>query len=263
MEPIAPKLILVPTDFSAPSAQALRYGAALAERFSAHLLVIYADPFVLPVDYSISGAGVFDLPRDEWVAAVRHQLQAFAKLNIAASVPYEVSVLVDTPVEAILHLATETGANLIVMGTHGRSGLRRLLLGSVTETVMRLAPVPVIVVHERSRLESAAMRRIVNVPRLTTEAAVALTLAGMLADARETQYVEVPEGADADQIARAADTDLLVLGLSDDHSMIDSLRGTVAERIVQHSACPVFTVNRFAAERATGRIHEHDPAVPA
>ena len=46
MEPIAPKLILVPTDFSAPSAQALRYGAALAERFSAHLLVIYADPFL-------------------------------------------------------------------------------------------------------------------------------------------------------------------------------------------------------------------------
>lgn len=263
MEPIAPKLILVPTDFSAPSAQALRYGAALAERFSAHLLVIYADPFVPPVDFTISAAGMFDIPREELVEAAREQLQAFAETNISRSVPYDVRVLVSTAVDAIVTQASESGTNLIVMGTHGRTGLRRLLVGSVTEAVMRLAPVPVIVVHEESRLDAAAMRRIVSAPRSTTEAAVAVSFAGALADAEAAQYVEVPEGADAAEIARIGDADLIVLGIAEDRSIADSLRGTMAERIAQHSACPALTVNRFAAARTLGSAREHEPALSA
>ncbi|HEX6641718.1 MAG TPA: universal stress protein, partial [Thermoanaerobaculia bacterium] len=102
MEPIAPKLILVPTDFSAPSAQALRYGAALAERFSTHLLVIYADPFVLPVELTIGGAGVFVMPREELIETAREQLQAFAETNISRSIPYDVRVLIGTPIDSII-----------------------------------------------------------------------------------------------------------------------------------------------------------------
>lgn len=240
MEPKTPKLILVPTDFRAPSAQALRYGAALAERFSAHLLVIHADTFVPPVDFTISAAGVFDMPREELVEAAREQLQTFAETHISRSVPYDVRVLLGNPIDAIVMQASETGADLIVMGTHGRTGLRRLLIGSVTEAVMRLAPVPVIVVHEESRLEAAAMRRIVS----------------------------IPEGAGAAEIADAGDADLIVLGIPGDRSIADSLRGTMAERIVQRSACPVLTVNRFAAARiaaiGTGAaIHEREPALSA
>jgi nucleotide-binding universal stress UspA family protein len=263
LEPNAPKLILVPTDFSAPSAQALRYGAALAERFSAHLLVIYADPFVPPIDFTTSAAGMFDIPREELVEAAREQLQTFAEINISRSVPYDLRVLVGTTVDAILRQASEAGAGLIVMGTHGRTGLRRLLLGSVTEALMRLAPVPVIVVHEESRLEAAAMRRIVSLPRSTAEAAAAATFAGLLVDAEAAQYVEVPSGADAAGIARAGDADLIVLGIAEDRSITDSLRGTMAERIVQHSACPVLTVNRLAAALTMGSIHEPEPAISA
>jgi nucleotide-binding universal stress UspA family protein len=263
LEPNTPKLILVPTDFSAPSAQALGYGVALAERFSAHLLVIYADTFVPPVDFTISAAGVFDLPREELVETAREQLQTFAETNISRSVPYDVRVLVGTPVDAILAQASETGADLIVMGTHGRTGLRRLLVGSVTEAVMRLAPVPVIVVHEESRLDAAAMRRIVSVPRSTAEATMAVSLAGVFADAEGAQYLEVPEGAGAAEIARAGDVDLIVLGIADDRSIADSLRGTIAERIVQHSVCPALTVNRRAVARATGVSREHEPALSA
>lgn len=156
MEPNAPKLILVPTDFSAPSAQALRYGAALAERFSAHLLVIYADLFVPPVDYTISAAAVLDMPREEMIEGAREQLQTFAEVNIPRTVPYDVRVVVSAPVDAIFTQASETGADLIVMGTHGRTGLRRLLVGSVAEAVMRLARVPVIVVHEESKASGVA-----------------------------------------------------------------------------------------------------------
>ena len=263
MEPIAPKLILVPTDFNAPSAQALRYGATLAERFSAHLLVIYADLFALPVDFTISAAGVFNVSREELVDAARGQLRAFAAANISRAVPYDLRVLIGTPIDAIVAQAAETGADLIVMGTHGRTGLRRLLVGSVTEAIMRLAPVPVIVVHEESRLESAAMRRIVSVPRTTTEVAVAVSMAGVFADAEAAQYLEIPEGADAAEVARAGDADLIVLGIAEDRSIADSLRGTTAERIVRHSACPALTVNRFAAVRTMGSIHEHEPALSA
>jgi nucleotide-binding universal stress UspA family protein len=263
LETIAPKLILVPTDFSAPSAQALRYGAALAERFSAHLLVIYADPFVSPIDFTISAAGVFDVPREELVESTREQLQAFAETNVSRSVPYDVRVVIGTPIDAIVTQASETGANVIVMGTHGRTGLRRLLVGSVTEAVMRLAPVPVIIVHEQSRLDAAAMRRIVSAPRSTTAAAVAVSFAGMYADAEAAQYVEVPEGADAAEIARVGDADLIVLGIAEDRSIADSLRGTITERIVQQSACPVLTVNRFAAADTMGSTHEHEPALSA
>lgn len=253
MEPHAPKLIVVPTDFSAPSAQALRYGAALAERFSAHLLVIYADLFMPPVDFTATAAATFDLSREEMVEAAREQLQRLAEENIPRTVPYDVRVVVSGPVDAIFAQASETGADLIVMGTHGRTGLRRLLVGSVAEAVMRLASLPVIVVHEESKLSAAAMRRIVSVPRSTKETVAAVRWARVLADAVAAGYVEVPVGADAAAVARAGDADLLVLGISDDHT----------ERVIRQVRCPVLTVNRFATRKTGVNVDERVPAVTA
>ncbi|HJQ39787.1 MAG TPA: universal stress protein [Thermoanaerobaculia bacterium] len=178
MEPNAPKLILVPTDFSAPSAQALRYGAALAERFGAHLLVIYADLFMPPVDFTASAAGTFDLPREEMIEGARAVTEARRTTFRAPSLT--MFVMVSAPVDAIFTQASETGVDLIVMGTHGRTGLRRLLVGSVAEAVIRLASVPVIVVHEESKLSAAAVRRVVSAPRSTKETAAAVRWAGLL-----------------------------------------------------------------------------------
>jgi len=298
LELIAPKLILVPTDFSAPSAQALRYGAALAERFSAHLLVIYADPFPVPVDLTISAAGVFDVSREELVDVAKEELQSFAEANIPRTVPYDLRVLIGTPIDAIVTQATETGAGLIVMGTHGRTGLRRLLVGSVSEAVMRLAPVPVIVVHE-SWKEPANPHWIVGCVTLVRECRAALRYATTLAD-RASRFVLFGAAAAAgrpftmddlnllevctpDELvgrtsfkgihslgpedvvaaAQAEHADLVVLGVAGDRSFADALRGTTAERVVRQSACPVLTVNRFAAARAMGEIHEHEPALSA
>ena len=148
MEPKAPQLILVPTDFSAPSAQALRYGAALAERLGAHLFVIYADPFVLPVDLTLGAGGSYGVPPAELIDEAREQLQSFAETHIPPSVPYDVRVVVGTAVQSIVAQIAGENVDLVVMGTHGRTGLRRLLVGSVTEAVIRQASVPVIVVHE-------------------------------------------------------------------------------------------------------------------
>lgn len=147
MEPFEPKLILVPTDFSETAAHALRYASALAERFGAHLLVIHADSFVPVVDFTAMPADLFCEVQDSMVENAREVLQAHAEENIGAGVPFELRVITGSAREAIAAQIRESGADLVVMGTHGRTGMNRLLFGSVTEAVMRTATVPVIVVN--------------------------------------------------------------------------------------------------------------------
>ena len=160
-----PRLILVPADFSEAAASALRYAATLAARMEAHLLVLHADPFVAPVDLMS-----VDSPREDMIEIARERLAVFAETNIAANVPYDVRVVVGTPVDAIPAQVAETGAGLIVMGTHGRSAVGRLLFGSVTEAMMRVATVPVIAVHAATPADAARMRVLVG-PRSSADRA--------------------------------------------------------------------------------------------
>src|SRR2546423_991422 len=102
MEPLEPKLILVPTDFSDPAAHSLRYASSLAERFGAHLLVIYADTFIPPVDFTASAAGTFGLPQDLMVEEAERQLREHAVQNIGNGVPFDLRVVVAGPIDAIL-----------------------------------------------------------------------------------------------------------------------------------------------------------------
>lgn len=284
MESIVPRLILVPTDFSAPAAHAMRYASALADRFGAHLLVMYADTFLVPVDFTATAAGAFDLPREAMIEEAREQLESHAEQCIAANVPYDVRVIVDGPVAAIVAQVREVGADLIVMGTHGRAGVRRLLMGSVTEAVMRVAPVPVLAVSPRTE-ETASIERVLCPVSYTPACADALRYAATLVGPGPSSLLVVrgvdehalglafdemprlrewvpPElvdrcelkllamGTPASQIldlAKASHADLIALGVPADRSVADAVRGTLAERIVQHSGCPVLTVNPFAA----------------
>lgn len=147
MEPFEPKLILVPTDFSEPAAHALRYASALAERFGAHLLVILADLFAPVADFTAIPADMFGGLQESMVENAREALQAHAEENIGAAVPFDLRVIVGGTLEAIATQTQESGANLVVMGTHGRTGVSRLLFGSVTESVMRTSTAPVIAVN--------------------------------------------------------------------------------------------------------------------
>jgi nucleotide-binding universal stress UspA family protein len=282
MEPLVPKLILVPTDLSEPAAHALRYASALGERFDAHLLVIYADPFVPPVDFTASAAGVFQLSRDVMIDSAREELQRHAEENIAEDVPFDVRVIVGEPLDSILAQVRESGANLIVMGTHGRTGVRRLLFGSVTEAVMRVAPVPVIAVNPAATI-TAEVKKVLSLMTFTPACRDALLRASALASDADVPFVLltnvespdahmgalelmrlerwVPEelagraelklvSADEDSILQvAADTgaDLIALGVPAGRNFAESLRGTIAERVVQRSVCPVLTVNAYVA----------------
>jgi nucleotide-binding universal stress UspA family protein len=139
------KHVLVPTDFGPLSACALKFGIEMATRFDAKLTLLHA--YEIPVfayagmDYAMGNLStmVENTARGELeneLAEVRHQIpNATAILHRGE------------PWEQILSTINETHADLVVMGTHGHTGLRHVLLGSVTEKVVRLAQVPVMTVH--------------------------------------------------------------------------------------------------------------------
>jgi len=290
MEPLVPRLIVVPTDFSAPAAHALRYASNLAERFDAHLLVIHADRFMVPVDFTAAPAGTFDVARDAMIEEAREQLEGHAEQCISRSVPYDTRVIVSRPIDAIIDQLRETGADLIVMGTHGRSGVRRLLLGSVTEAVMRVAPVPVIAVNPQSS-ERGTIGKVLCPIDYTQACADALVQAAAFADKlvlvhgvdqigrcfdelpRLRAWVP-PEIVDRCELklmtanaspaeivsfAREIGADLIALGLSADRTLSESLFGSLAEQILHHSACAVLTINAFAARKQQHEVNAPEP----
>gem|GEM_PF-430469 len=283
-----PTRILVPTDFSETATHALRYASDLARNIGARLTVVYADPFLPPIDYTASVGGWDEYSFTQLKARAGEQLRKDAKTNIDPSVPYDTIVRVAPPLAGILAQAAESGAGMIVMGTHGRSGFRRLIIGSVTEAVMRKAEVPVIAVPGTATKPAGSAIGTVVCPAIYNDQCHdALTFAAAIAPAdakfiviRATpeddliktadELVElqawIPEpiatrcelkmfgsGHVAGQIegyAEKAGADLIVVGEPAGRSANDLLHGTFAARVVQHSHCAVLTVNRPAAKRA-------------
>jgi nucleotide-binding universal stress UspA family protein len=141
------RLILCPVDFSKPSQRALETALDLAARLGAELRVIHV--YQLPA--SALPEGVVETPADiEAVLEGRltKELAAFVKPASAQGVKITTGVCEGMPYVEIVEAADELGADLIVMGTHGRTGLAHLLLGSVAERVLRISNVPVLTVRE-------------------------------------------------------------------------------------------------------------------
>jgi nucleotide-binding universal stress UspA family protein len=86
----------------------------------------------------------------------RERLVKLARERIPASVRYEILVISGDPAERVLNAARDLGADLIVIGTHGRTGLKHLILGSVAERVVRESPVPVLAMHAAPRSQELA-----------------------------------------------------------------------------------------------------------
>ena len=123
MIPTRPARILVPTDFSESGTNALRYAPGLARHLGADLTVMYADTFLPPVDAMASVGGWDETSVEQLKARATEQLLSEAESSID-SVLYDAVVRLSTPVGGIIEQARESRAGLIVMGTHGRSGLR-------------------------------------------------------------------------------------------------------------------------------------------
>jgi nucleotide-binding universal stress UspA family protein len=145
--------ILVPTDFSATADAALDYASVLAERFGAsiELLHVLDDPFV--ADGMAAEAYISESPvlRSAMLRDARERLRHRASAR--EGIPrIETEVLFGHGARTIAEYAAERGIDLIVMGTHGRTGFAHLLLGSVAERLVRTSPCPVLTVrHPEAR----------------------------------------------------------------------------------------------------------------
>jgi nucleotide-binding universal stress UspA family protein len=135
--------ILVAVDFSDHATRALETALELAKQSKGrlHLIHSYPIPPVTPGPYEVSMP--IDLERSVRAAADR-LLDDLAARARSAGVPVETSTTPEFPAEAIVRCAEKIGADLIVMGTRGMTGLKHLLLGSVAERTLRLAPCPVL-----------------------------------------------------------------------------------------------------------------------
>jgi nucleotide-binding universal stress UspA family protein len=136
------KKILVPTDFSVAGETALDYATSLARDTGATLFIVHVEE--PPVAY---GAGEFyALPPVPDADELRAMLTGVVPSD--RSVRYEHRLLLGDPAGEIVQLAADEKMDLIVMGTHGRTGLRRLLMGSVAEAVVRRAACPVLTIKQ-------------------------------------------------------------------------------------------------------------------
>lgn len=147
------KRILVPTDFSATSDIAVEYAIDAACRHGASVHVLHAledRPF--PTVYPDSFAVDFSALRREATKQAEDHLAAVAQRFASANVKVTNQVVVGHPVQVITRAARDRGADLIVMGTHGRTGFAHLMLGSVAERVLRTAPCPVLTVRDTARV---------------------------------------------------------------------------------------------------------------
>ena len=142
------KCILVPVDLSAPSIQALDYAIDLAAFFKAQLMIVFvAEPL-----YYAGDLGLFV---EEQQRLGREQLTILEERVQKRGRACETILLRGTPYQAICDEARRRAADLIVMGTHGRTGLSHLVMGSVADRVVRSAPCPVLTVPPRSAARRA------------------------------------------------------------------------------------------------------------
>jgi nucleotide-binding universal stress UspA family protein len=137
------RTILVPVDFSEHASHALDAAVELAKHFGAKLHLIHVYPIqpimVAPYEVSIP----IDIEKSIREPA-NQKLREWAERAVQAGVEVETTSAADTPAEAIARLAQDIRADLIVMGTRGLTGFKHVLLGSVAERTLRIAPCPVL-----------------------------------------------------------------------------------------------------------------------
>ncbi|HET8541291.1 MAG TPA: universal stress protein [Anaeromyxobacter sp.] len=145
------KKICCGVDFSEPSWIAMEQAADVASGLRAELTLVHVwtPPPPAASDVLVSSRGVAEVERrqaEETLEIWRSDAEGRAALPVRAR------VLLGDPAVEIARFADEEGIDLVVLGTHGRTGLSRLVLGSVAERVLRRAPVPVLVIRDHVRL---------------------------------------------------------------------------------------------------------------
>ena len=142
------KKILVPIDFSDYSKKALQYSVQFAKSFGANISLIYViERAVYPADFSMGQIAVPAADMDLHERA-KEELKNLAASEISGDVGVEIILKTGKPYVEIIEAATDIDADLIIIATHGHTGIEHLLFGSTAERVVRKAPCPVLTLRE-------------------------------------------------------------------------------------------------------------------
>ncbi len=143
--------IVVPVDFSTCAARGLEYAVGLARLFGAELILLN----VVQLHHDLPPVVVYthsELSRWAREVAQAHMADLLSATDFG-EVKYEAAIKMGSPAQKICRYAQQTGADLIVTATHGRTGLRHVLMGSTAEQIVRYARSPVLVVPSRERAQ--------------------------------------------------------------------------------------------------------------
>jgi len=140
------KKILVPVDFNPLATAALRHAAQLAQSSGATLIAMYADTFDPPAEFTAGQTGALAATIEDSRRRTLEELERYAHEHVPETLAMQTEVREALPVEGILAAIDEHHPDLVVMGTHGRGALSRLMFGSVARAVIRATSVPVVTV---------------------------------------------------------------------------------------------------------------------
>ena len=146
MEDVKMETIVCAVDFSEPSDHALEYALMICSSFGARLMLLHVIEVPFLPSYSMGGVPDLDLPLEQLEESARERMEEVLSDCREQYDGVEGEVVAGSPFVEIINYAREVRADMIVMGTHGRSGLKHLLIGSVAEKVVRKAPCPVLTV---------------------------------------------------------------------------------------------------------------------
>ena len=270
------KTILCPVDFGELSAHALRHANLLAACGNARVIALYTNWFEAPPYFTAGRVDELQKQYREAFVEAERSLKAFVGSTLGENAGnIETRVVEAMPVDGIRELATTTDADLIVMGTHGRSGFNRWMLGSVTERILRESTVPLLTVRAAPR---GPVRRILSPIDGTEASRNAFRLAAQLGacfnaeitavyvhesgvaqpspdlctwiadEARKRCNIRelVRHGDPAQEIVALATEeafDLLVIGAPHRRFFEGQVLGTTTLRAVRHAPCLVLTVS--------------------
>lgn len=141
------KKILVPVDFNPLSSAALEYAAQLAARAGANLIVVYADTFDPPAEFTAVQTETIAASIAESRRRTAEELERYAHEHVPETISMQTELREALPVAAILAAIEQHQPDLVVMGTHGRGALARLMLGSVTRSVLAATTAPVLTIN--------------------------------------------------------------------------------------------------------------------
>jgi nucleotide-binding universal stress UspA family protein len=150
---LPPQKILCSTDFSEPSYDGVKAANELAKYFSAELVVVHVMSSIPIVAAEPTGAQL-PMVMKEIEDTSRASLTKVENERISKEIKSKVMLLRGSPADEIVRAATDENVDLIVIATHGQSGLKRWITGSVAERVVRMADRPVLTIHSQDQDES-------------------------------------------------------------------------------------------------------------